>query len=585
MRTPRKSARSSRSLALATVAAAAATALPAVASAQSRTFHLDRLELWGAPDDGVTVARPVVQPRATLFGQLGLGFSYAPLRTSNITTDTKALTKANVVTAQFTLYGNAGFQLFDRFSVGVGFPVSYNAGSNPDYGRGQFNPKGGTPVGIQGAAAGDLRLDARMVVVRSKDRQSAFGIQGSFFAPTGSTNMGGDRGAGAMALLLGETKVGPIILAGNAGVHFRPRNSINDATTAGKGNGLGISDEFRYSVAGFLPLADGRYRLGLSLMGQTGLSGADDPVAGKTFFTKNNTPLEWHAEGRMKFGPGDAYWLGASAGTRLTAGYGSPDFRMLVLAGTYIPLEESFANAPDPRMKRKAQWKKEGEVDTDHDGIPDYLDACPLIPEDGKPPSVDDGCPTNDRDGDGIPDVKDKCPDVPEDKDGIDDTDGCPEDDVDNDGIADAEDACPREPGKKSPDPAKNGCPEFITREGDQLRIFQQIHFANNSAVILADSFPILEELGAVLKANPGIKRLAVEGHTDNKGSAEHNKTLSQARADSVMKWFTTHGIAADRLEAHGYGLERPIDTNATDAGRAKNRRCEFKILKEETVD
>jgi outer membrane protein OmpA-like peptidoglycan-associated protein len=51
------------------------------------------------------------------------------------------------------------------------------------------------------------------------------------------------------------------------------------------------------------------------------------------------------------------------------------------------------------------------------------------------------------------------------------------------------------------------------------------------------------------------------------------------------MKWFTTHGIAADRLEAHGYGLERPIDTNATDAGRAKNRRCEFKILKEETVD
>ena len=132
-----------------------------------------------------------------------------------------------------------------------------------------------------------------------------------------------------------------------------------------------------------------------------------------------------------------------------------------------------------------------------------------------------------DRDGDGIPDQYDKCPDVPEDKDGIDDGDGCPEDDADNDGIPDAQDACPKEPGQKNTDPKKNGCPTFIKVEGNVVRILQQVHFATGSATILPESFPMLQEIANLLKANKGIKRMSIEGHTDNRGSADLNKKLS----------------------------------------------------------
>jgi outer membrane protein OmpA-like peptidoglycan-associated protein len=75
---------------------------------------------------------------------------------------------------------------------------------------------------------------------------------------------------------------------------------------------------------------------------------------------------------------------------------------------------------------------------------------------------------------------------------------------------------------------------------------------------------------------------MSIEGHTDNRGAADLNKKLSQDRSNSVMNWLTQHGIESARLEAHGYGLEKPIEPNDTDQGRAANRRVEFKILDEE---
>ena len=84
-----------------------------------------------------------------------------------------------------------------------------------------------------------------------------------------------------------------------------------------------------------------------------------------------------------------------------------------------------------------------------------------------------------------------------------------------------------------------------------------------------------------LLKANPDIKRMSIEGHTDDRGALEMNNRLSQERADSVMKYLTTHGIDESRLEAHGYGPSKPIETNETDAGRQKNRRCEFHITQQ----
>ena len=228
------------------------------------------------------------------------------------------------------------------------------------------------------------------------------------------------------------------------------------------------------------------------------------------------------------------------------------------------------------------KWKSEHVGDRDGDGIPDDIDACPDEPEDhlGNDPS--DGCPIpKDRDGDGIPDIADKCPDKPEDKDGIDDEDGCPEDDQDNDGIPDAQDACPKVPGKPNPDPKKNGCP-LVTIDDNKIRILDQIQFAFGSATILPDSFPTMQAVASVLTQYPGIHKMVIEGHTDNRGAAALNKKLSQDRADSVMRWLTQHNIAKERLEAHGYGLEKPIADNNTDEGRKINRRVEFKITQED---
>ena len=327
----------------------------------------------------------------------------------------------------------------------------------------------------------------------------------------------------------------------------------------------------------FLPLQDGKYRIGLNIFGQTGI--ADNSVTGPTFFTANNSSLEFNVEGRMRFGPADHWWAGLGAGRGIAMGYGATDLRVVALVGTYVPILDSEAPSPKRREKFKIDA---GAADRDHDGIPDDIDACPDEPEDHQGNDPNDGCPMPaDRDGDGIPDSADKCPDQPEDKDGFEDGDGCPEDDNDKDGIPDAKDACPKEPGAPNTDPAKNGCPSFIKLEGGQIRVLQQVHFATGSARILPDSFPMLQEIANVLKANPGIKRMSIDGHTDNKGGAAMNKKLSQDRADSVMKWLTEHAITQDRLEAHGYGMEKPIDNNLTDAGRAANRRVEFKILSE----
>jgi OmpA-OmpF porin, OOP family len=584
---PRKKTRRALvSSAVAAVALAGASA-PRDARAQAKTFHLDRLEVPGAPDDGIALFRPTTNPRNIFYGQLAIGYSLRPLKVRNITTDTAVLARTDrsaVIQDQFTIYASTGFQILDRATIGVTFPWSpIQSGGNPDYGTGNVQGPGQsrtTLVSPGGPTASDLRIDLRGTIVRTEDRKSLVGAQLSIFAPTGTrSDLGGDNGAAALVMFSGEHTVKWLTLVANLGLHFRPRHTINDPVA---GSGLGVGNEWRWGVGGFVPLKDGKYRIGATIFGQTGIE--SDDLIGDTFFKKANTPIEWQVEGRMRFGPADHWWVGAGGGSRLfTNAYGAPDMRLIALLGTYVPILDSNAKSPERRAEQRARWREAHLSDRDHDGIPDDIDACPDEAEDHLGNDPNDGCPMPpDRDGDGVPDQYDKCPDSPEDKDGVDDGDGCPEDDADQDGIADVQDACPKEPGQKSTDPKKNGCPSFIKVEGNVVRIMQQVHFATGSAVILPESFPMLQEITNLLKANKGIKRMSIEGHTDNRGSAELNKRLSGDRAQSVMNWLIQHGVENTRLESHGYGLEKPIEPNDTDAGRAANRRVEFKIVDEE---
>jgi len=93
-----------------------------------------------------------------------------------------------------------------------------------------------------------------------------------------------------------------------------------------------------------------------------------------------------------------------------------------------------------------------------------------------------------------------------------------------------------------------------------------------------SESFTELENVIKFLVDNSTV-RLEISGHTDNVGSLRANTKLSQDRAQSVVNYLVSKGIAVSRLEAKGYAFSQPLGTNDTSDGRAQNRRVEFKIL------
>lgn len=116
----------------------------------------------------------------------------------------------------------------------------------------------------------------------------------------------------------------------------------------------------------------------------------------------------------------------------------------------------------------------------------------------------------------------------------------------------------------------------------EKIVITQRIHFEFNRSEIRAISFPILDDVVAVLQQNVQIKKMRVEGHTDAIGSDEYNMRLSLKRANAVRDYLIGKGIEADRLVAMGVGESRPVADNNTTLGRAKNRRTEFTVVENE---
>jgi len=168
-----------------------------------------------------------------------------------------------------------------------------------------------------------------------------------------------------------------------------------------------------------------------------------------------------------------------------------------------------------------------------------------------------------DSDGDGVCDRDDNCPNTPK---GVQvDQFGCPLD-TDGDGVPDYLDQCPRTPRGATVNDV--GC-----------WILKGVHFDTDKSIIKPQYFSILDDVAVILEANSSID-VRIEGHTDNVGSAQYNKGLSKRRANSVMEYFVSKGIPQVRLKAVGYGLTKPVASNATSEGRAKNRRVQLTPLK-----
>ena len=234
--------------------------------------------------------------------------------------------------------------------------------------------------------------------------------------------------------------------------------------------------------------------------------------------------------------------------------------------------------------------------DGDGDGVADESDQCPEQP--GPGPS---GCPAEDRDGDTVADGEDQCPDQPgakpdgcppdSDGDGVSDPedqcvnqagdppDGCPPD-ADDDRVPDATDECVKKPETNNGYEDEDGCPDEVPQKLTGVTgVMPGITFETNSTKITRESRPTLDHTVEVLKANPKY-HVTIVGHTDDRGTREHNVKLSEERAEAVADYLVQHGVPRERVHTRGMGPDEPVADNATDEGRAQNRRIEFKLRK-----
>lgn len=185
-----------------------------------------------------------------------------------------------------------------------------------------------------------------------------------------------------------------------------------------------------------------------------------------------------------------------------------------------------------------------------------------------------------DSDGDGVTDNLDRCPDTPH---GVKvDAAGCPlppppppalPKDSDHDGVLDSADHCPDTPKGMRVD--VHGCAIKAATV-----VLHDVNFELDKASLTAGAKRSLDTVAAGLKGQPTMK-LSVAGYTDSTGSAAYNLNLSKRRAASARDYLIEQGIAGSRLQAEGFGETHPVATNKTRAGRAMNRRVEFKVMSE----
>jgi outer membrane protein OmpA-like peptidoglycan-associated protein len=484
--------------------------------------------------------------------------------------------QGSVITDQLYLHLGVNFELWKRLRLGAELPLELAQTGD------SVTLSSGTVSSPSGAAVGDLRLgaDARLYGEYEAPFRIAVGAQ--VYLPTGSA---------AHFTTTGETRVLPrLLIAGDIDVFsyaLRFGYQVNPGSI--NYNGHPIGDEFSMGAAIGLRFFDRALLVGPEISSYTRVSDA---------FQSNTSPTEILLGAHYRV---EDLQIGAGIGSSFNNGdaIGSPTFRALLglewHPAVALPLPppdsdkdgipdefDACPTSPGPYSENPAM--NGCAPDRDKDGIPDDVDACPDVPGIQTDDPKTNGCPPppSDRDHDGIIDKEDACPDVPGVKTDDPKTNGCPpppppDPDRDHDGIPNDVDACPDAAGPANPDPKKNGCP-LARVENGEIKISEQVKFAENSAVILKDSDTVLNAVVEILNAHPEVTWLRVEGYTDSKGSAAYNKTLSKQRAASVKAWLVKHKIDAARLDSEGFGPERPIDDNATEAGRKNNRRVEFHI-------
>jgi OOP family OmpA-OmpF porin len=530
---------------------------PGVAHAQAAqtTGPLDRFDPAPAGDTFFSLPSADVAGRVRLAASAELSYAHDPL-VLRLGSGGSAF---QWVGDQVLVHAQLSLEVWRRLKLDLEVPILLQESGT----TGSLD--GLSVIAPKGAHVGDVRVGARVVLLHQNGLVPAAALSFSVWAPTGNENQ--FSGAGVYryqpGVIIGA-EYRHFVWGASAGTRFQPEvphGLIGSQVVGGVGAAvrfvaLTVGPELSYGVN----LGDQR-----------------DAIVSKVA----GTNAELLLAARYHVGP---VVVGLAGGPGLGRGPGTPAYRLLAgITGAFDflsprePDDDSGngtgtgAGAATPTPPVPA-----APLDTDGDGVPDAEDACPTVVGDATPGAYRRGCPP-DRDRDGIPDVTDACPDVP----GVPSNDaarnGCPPD-SDGDGITDDKDACPTDKGPPNADPKLNGCPTAVRIEGSQIVILQQVNFDTARATITQDSFTVLEQVAGVLRDHPEIARVAVDGHTDNRGADLSNKVLSQQRAVAVVLWLVEHGVDARRLEARGFGQRRPIAANLSTQGRAKNRRVEFLI-------
>jgi outer membrane protein OmpA-like peptidoglycan-associated protein len=583
-------------------------AFPALAqqtAVETSNFPVERLRLSTTREGIIDVESAVIRDHLQWGVGLWLGYARDPLV---LTQSTGAGRVGALVADRFGAELQANLALFRWFEVGVELPLVLY----------QSRPRE-QPMALQAdtvlsnltsTAVGDVRLLAKARLLRQQDHLINLALMPAVTLPSGGARAYvGDASAVFAPELLLSRDFQQLTVGLNLGAVIRGRTELlNQVVESELASHLGVKYRFyRDGPASGLPL-------------EVMLSLSSAVSAIHPFREANQNHVELRAMAAYDVTPTLQLYLGTGVG--LAHGFGTPDYR--VFAGV------RFGRAPDRDrdgiVDARDQCPDDPEVingiddddgcpdaapvdpDPDHDGIVGAADKCPDVPETVNGYQDDDGCPDTlpDPDHDGIVGAADKCPNDPEDRDGFQDDDGCPDPDDDGDGVLDTVDSCPRQVGPAAnhgcPDPDRDGdgvvdrldnCPDepgppenfgcakqqLVELTAERIQILQAVYFKTNSDVIEKRSFPLLDNVAAVLRAHPEVKQVRVEGHTDNQGKAAYNLKLSDRRAASVMKYLIGKNIEPSRLSAQGYGDARPISDNKTAVGREKNRRVVFTII------
>jgi OOP family OmpA-OmpF porin len=424
----------------------------------------------------------------------------------------------NLVPYRLDAHLVGAYALFDRLELAADLPVALNQGDHFELLRAQGFPE----PGVSSAGLGDIRFEARGTPY-PKPLPLGIGLVGALEvrAPTGDgKSFLGDRAWVVAPRVAIDRAFGPVRLLGNLGLRFRlPAQYLN----------LYVGNELTMGAGVVVSLPDWRALHEPQVVAEMHLA---TPLSAPFTFSQADslkTPWEVLAGVRARVhGPWSAEF-DVGRGVTTDPGYGRETFRVMAAI--------RYSIGPS---------------------------AKPATPVPSGPPG--------DRDGDGVPDNLDLCPDQP----GTPDLDGCP--DRDGDQVPDNEDECPDEYG-----PAENaGCPETgpqVELSGDKIKIRGNIQFETGEAEIQRQSYPLLDAVAKLMKEHPEVGAVRVEGHTDNRGSRAINVDLSARRARAVVNYLEEKGIPNRRLRAKGYGFDKPIASNDTALGRAKNRRVEFTII------